>query len=192
MRPLRCFAGASITTQGNVFPAFSTFSSNPRTSTLEEASRSSKMLALRASSKPQELEKLAKRPQKRLHEAPKRCQMALRSPPKRRRGVQEPPGGLLEPLSEPQISKNGPRTSVFRASSKPHARKHRARPSRKPLRAIVEATVAEASKLCDTSAKRMLEEAVEDPAAGLDAAPLEATSLGVGRRRTRGQVVYSI
>ena len=58
MRPLRCFARASITAQGHAFLAFSTFSSNPRTSMLEEASRGSKMLALGASSKPQEPEKV--------------------------------------------------------------------------------------------------------------------------------------
>ena len=62
MRALRCFARASIAAQGHAFLAFSTFSSNPRTSMLEEASRSSKMLALGASSKPQELEMLTKRP----------------------------------------------------------------------------------------------------------------------------------
>ena len=90
---------------------------------LEEASRSSKMLALRASSKPQELEMLAKRPQKRLHEAPKRCQMALRRHQHGPRGVQEASGRLFEPLRSPRSRKNDPRTSVFRASSKPQGSK---------------------------------------------------------------------
>ena len=81
------------------------------------------MLALRASSKPQELEMLAKRPQKRLHEAPKRCQMALRRPQNRPRGVQDASGGPFEPLQSPRSRKNDPRTSVFRASSKPQGSK---------------------------------------------------------------------
>ena len=106
------------------------------------------MLALRASSKPQELEMLAKRPQKRLHEAPKRCQMALRRPQNRPRGVHEASGGPFELLQSPRSTKivlpsrrrahfqrkscsrrgavhisNDPRTSVFRASSKPQGSK---------------------------------------------------------------------
>jgi hypothetical protein len=63
------------------------------------------MLALRASSKPQELEMLAKRPQKRLHEAPKRCQMALRRPQNRPRGVHEASGGPFELLQSPRSTK---------------------------------------------------------------------------------------
>ena len=106
------------------------------------------MLALRASSKHQELEMLAKRPQKRLHEAPKRCQMALRRPQNRPRGVHEASGGPFELLQSPRSTKivlpsrrrahfqrkscsrlgavhisNDPRTSVFRASSKPQGSK---------------------------------------------------------------------
>ena len=81
------------------------------------------MLALRASSKPQELEMLAKRPRKRLHEAPKRCQMALRRPRNRPRGVQEASGGPSGLLQSPRYRKNDPRTSFFRASSKPQGSK---------------------------------------------------------------------
>ena len=128
------------------------------------------MLALRASSKPQELEMLAKRPQKRLHEAPKRCQMALRRPKNRPRGVQEASGGPFEPLQSPRSRKNDPRTSFFRASSKPQGSKtvaqgrfaslfeqwskqrskrlrSSATPPRKMLEEAVEAAVEDASKL---------------------------------------------
>ena len=131
------------------------------------------MLALRASSKPQELEMLAKGPQKRLHEAPKRCQMALRRPRNRPTGVHEASGGPFELLQSPRSTKivlpsrrrahfqrpsNERFSSLFEA---PGLENSRARSFRKPLRAMVEATVEEASKLCDTTSKKMLEEAVE-------------------------------
>ena len=81
------------------------------------------MLALRASSKPQELEMLAKRPQKRLHEAPKRCQMALRRPQNRPRGVQEASGGPFEPLQSPRSRKTTLELAFFEPLRSPRARK---------------------------------------------------------------------
>ena len=174
MLPLRCFARASITAQGHAFVAFSTFSRNPRTSMLEEASRSSKMLAPRASSKPQELEMLAKRPQKRLHEAPKRRQMALRRPPNRPRGVQDASGGLFEPLQSPRSRKNDPRTSVFRASSKPQGSKTVAQGR---FAGLFEQRSKQRSKRLRSSAKPL----------GSKRLSWKRLSWGVGRRRTRGQ-----
>ena len=113
------------------------------------------MLALRASSKPQELEMLAKRPQKRLHEPPKRCQMALRRPRNRPRGVQEASGGPFEPLQSPRSREKLPSNELFSSLFEaPGLENSRARSFRKPLRAMVEATVEEASKLCDTTSKK--------------------------------------
>ena len=81
------------------------------------------MLALRASSKPQELEMLAKRPQKRLHEASKKCQMGLRRHQNQPRGVQEASGGPFGPLQSPRSRKNDTRTSFFEPLRSPRARK---------------------------------------------------------------------
>ena len=156
------------------------------------------MLALRASSKPQELEMLAKRPQKRLHEAPKRCQMALRRPQNRPRGVQEASGGPFEPLQSPRSRKNGPRTSVFRASSKPQGSKTVAqgrfaslfeqwsKQRSKRLRSSATPPRKRCSKKRSKQRSKTLRSSFE--AARLEAASLEATSL-VGRRRTRGQLI---